>query len=284
MLNAVEKVAREARGHERGIRRYEAPKPAEVRRAADAAHLVLEALQQRRMEVVYQPVVAVAGSDQAQYQLLLRLRDADGKLHNAAEVVPIAEQAGLIVEIDRWVVGQALALIRAQRDKQRALRLFVTQSAHTLATPGQAEWLRTELMVNEIDGSALVIEIRLEDAAVNATEVGRFCGELVADGVPFCLGQFQAGTEAESLLNQLPLAFIKLARKYTMNTPTSELRDELKTMIDLAHRRGLEVIGPAVEDAQSAAALWMSGIDFIQGNLVQEANLDINFDFHQAVL
>ena len=206
------------------------------------------------------------------------------EVHNAAEVVPIAEQAGLIVEIDRWVIGQALALIRAQREDQRMLRLFVTQSAHTLATPGQAEWLRAELMVSETDGSSLVIEIRLEDAALNAVEVGRFCSELVADGVPFCLGQFQAGAEAESLLNQLPLSFIKLARKYTMGSPTPALRDELMTMIELAHRRGLEVIGPAVEDAQSAATLWMSGIDFIQGNLVQEANSDINFDFHQAVL
>ena len=50
------------------------------------------------------------------------------------------------------------------------------------------------------------------------------------------------------------------------------------------HRRGLEVIGHGVEDAQAAATLWMSGIDFIQGNLVQQADQDMNFDFNQAVL
>jgi EAL domain-containing protein (putative c-di-GMP-specific phosphodiesterase class I)/PleD family two-component response regulator len=284
MLNSAEKVAREARASDRGIRRFEPPKAVDTQRASAAATMVIEALQQRRMEVVYQPVVAVAGSDVAQYQLLLRLRDREGKLHNAAEVVPAAEKAGLIVEIDRWVVGQALAQIRVHRDQHRMLRLFVTQSALTIATPGQAEWLRTELMVNEIPGSALAIEVRLEDAALNAAEVGRFCSEMVADGVPFSLGQFQAGTDAESLLNQLPLSFIKLARKYTMGAPTQAVRDELKTVIELAHRRGLEVIGHAVEDAQSAATLWMSGIDFIQGNLVQEANTEINFDFNQAVL
>jgi len=284
MLNTVEKVAREARASDRGIRRYEPPKAVDTHRASVAATLVVEALQQRRMEVAYQPVVAVAGSDVVQYQLLLRLRDVDGKLHNAAEVVPVAEKSGLMVEIDRWVVSQALAQIRAYREQNRMLRLFVTQSAQTIATPGQVEWLRTELMVNDVPGSSLVIEVRLEDAALNAAEVGRFCSELVADGVPFSLGQFQAGTESESLLNQLPLAFIKLARKYSMGVPNQTVRDELKTVIELAHRRGLEVIGHAVEDAQSAATLWMSGIDFIQGNLVQEANTDINFDFNQAVL
>jgi EAL domain-containing protein (putative c-di-GMP-specific phosphodiesterase class I) len=50
------------------------------------------------------------------------------------------------------------------------------------------------------------------------------------------------------------------------------------------HRRGLLVIGHGVEDAQAAATLWMSGIDFIQGNLVQQADEDMNFDFNQAVL
>ena len=55
-------------------------------------------------------------------------------------------------------------------------------------------------------------------------------------------------------------------------------------LIDRAHRRGLEVIGHGVEDAQAAATLWMSGIDFIQGNLVQQADRGLDFDFQQAVL
>ena len=44
------------------------------------------------------------------------------------------------------------------------------------------------------------------------------------------------------------------------------------------------MIGHGVEDAQAAATLWMSGIDYIQGNLVQQADAGMNFDFHQAVL
>ena len=55
-------------------------------------------------------------------------------------------------------------------------------------------------------------------------------------------------------------------------------------MIDRAHRLGLQVIGPQVEDAQGAATLWMSGIDFIQGNLVQPALGELDFDFQHSVL
>ena len=50
-----------------------------------------------RFELAYQPIVAVAGGDEAQYQTLLRLRQTDGTLHTAAEIMPAAETAGRIV-------------------------------------------------------------------------------------------------------------------------------------------------------------------------------------------
>ena len=51
-----------------------------------------------------------------------------------------------------------------------------------------------------------------------------------------------------------------------------------------AHRAGLQIIGQQIEDPQAAAAMWMGGIDFIQGNVVQRAGNELNFDFQNAVL
>ena len=64
----------------------------------------------------------------------------------------------------------------------------------------------------------------------------------------------------------------------------NSVRDRMREAIDRAHRSGLLVIGQQVEDPQAAATLWMSGIDFIQGNLVQEAAGDLEFDFQHSVL
>jgi EAL domain-containing protein (putative c-di-GMP-specific phosphodiesterase class I) len=119
---------------------------------------------------------------------------------------------------------------------------------------------------------------------MHAANVRQFCDSMVADGVQFCLSQFEAGSEPDLLVGQLPLSFVKLDRKYTAGSLTPALRDELKNLIERAHERNLQVIGHGVEDAQAAATLWMSGIDFIQGNLVQQADQAMNFDFHQAVL
>jgi len=284
MLNAVEKVTREARTSERGVRQYEPPKAEDALREATLLKQVREAIAQHSLELLYQPVVAVAGSDDSQYQTLLRLRDSNGRLLSAAEVIPMAERSDLIVDIDRWVLIQALALIRERMAEQRPMRLFVTQSTLTLADSTQAEWLKSELADNDVPGASLVIEIRMEDASIHAATVRQFCDSLVSLGVQFCLSQFELNSETERLLEQLPLGFVKLARKYSAGIQTQSTRDELKTLIDRSHRRGLEVIGTGVEDPQAAATLWMSGIDFIQGNLVQEADSGLDFDFQQAVL
>jgi EAL domain-containing protein (putative c-di-GMP-specific phosphodiesterase class I)/DNA-binding response OmpR family regulator len=284
MLNAVEKVTRDARTNERGVRQYEPPKAEDALREAALLKQVREAIAQQSLELLYQPVVAVAGSDDSQYQTLLRLRDSNGNLLSAAEVIPMAERSDLIVDIDRWVLIQALALIRDRRAEQRPMRLFVTQSPLTLADSSQAEWLKSELADNDVPGASLVIELRMEDASIHVATVRQFCDSLVSLGVQFCLSQFELNAETERLLEQLPLGFVKLARKYSMGIQAQSTRDELKTLIGRAHRRGLEVIGTGVEDPQAAATLWMSGIDFIQGNLVQEADSGLDFDFQQAVL
>ena len=284
MLNAVEKITREARSSEHGVRQYEPPKAEDALREAALLKQVREAIDLNALELLYQPVVAVAGSDDSQYQTLLRLRDSNGSLLSAAEVIPMAERNDLIVDIDRWVLIQALSLIRDRLAEQRPMRLFVTQSPLTLADSSQAEWLKAELTDGEVPGASLVIELRMEDASIHAATVRQFCDSLVSLGVQFCLSQFELNAETERLLEQLPLGFVKLARKYSAGIHTQSTRDELKTLIDRAHRRGLEVIGTGVEDPQAAATLWMSGIDFIQGNLVQEADSGLDFDFQQAVL
>src|SRR3546814_2204714 len=86
-----------------------------------------EALMNDRFELAYQPIVAVAGGEEAQYQTLLRLRDADGNMHTAAEILPAAEAAGMLHEIDRHVLELAIAILDQRVGENRPVRLFVSQ-------------------------------------------------------------------------------------------------------------------------------------------------------------
>lgn len=284
LLNTAERMCREARASGRSVKRYEPPKAEDMEQESALIELVREATMQNGFELIYQPIVAVQGSTDAQYQTLLRLRDATGRVHAASEILPLAERANLIIDIDRWVLTRALSVLQQHRDSGRPLRLFVPQSTTTLGAADQVAWLKAELPAHEVPRGSLVLETRLEDALLFPQVLLSFSRAMLEDGVQLCLGQYENTPEANSVLEQLPLGFIKLAHKYVSGPDSQALRDDLRSMIDHAHLLDIQVIGHRVEDAKAAATLWMSGVDYIQGNLVQSAAGAMEFDFSAAVL
>jgi len=283
LLDALEQATRAARSDPTGISTHVPKQPSATGEDALVAD-IRTALCDGGLELSFQPVVAVAGGQDAQFQVLLRMRDADGNLHRAGKLVPAAESAGLMPDVDRWVLEQSIALMQRRRDEGRAVRLLVSQSPRTLARDLHAQWLQEMLASHGIEGPSLVIDLRLDDALLHSITLRQFCEQLVPAGVQFCLSQYAQGPEADVLLEQLPLGYLRLSPRYSDAHADPALRDELRGIIDRAHRLGLQVIGPQVENAQSAATLWMSGIDLIQGNLVQQANEALDFDFQHAVL
>jgi EAL domain-containing protein (putative c-di-GMP-specific phosphodiesterase class I)/PleD family two-component response regulator len=275
-LEATERAALQARQQPENVAAYVAPAQPE-----DEARL---SLVDADLELAYQPIVAVAGSDLPQYQVLLRMRQADGTLIPAAQAVPAAELAGRIVELDREVMQRVLDLLARHQAEGKALRLFVSQSPRSLARESFAEWLLQSIAGGGIEGTSLIIDLRLDDALIHSVTLRQFCSRLMPAGVQFCLSQFEPGQEAEALLTQLPLGYLRVSSRYAAAHNDPALRDQLRGMIDLAHRLGLQVIGQQIEDPQAAAAMWMGGVDFIQGNLVQGVSSELGFDFHNAVL
>ena len=275
-LEATERSALQARLRSSGVAAYVPPSDTEAQERL--------ALLEGQLELAYQPIVAVAGNEQAQYQVLLRLRQPDGTLLSAAQVVPAAEASGRIADLDQQVMEHALDMIAQRSEAGSPLRLFVSQSPRTLAREAFADWLLQTIASRRIDASLVVIDLRLGDALIHSVTLGEFCRRLMAAGVQFCLSQFEPGTEADALLNQLPLGYVRMAGRYAGAHADAELRDQLRGSIDLAHRLGLQVIGQQIEDPQAAAAMWMGGVDFIQGNLVQAVGSELGFDFHNAVL
>lgn len=275
-LEAVERTTLQARLLSAGV-------AAHVRREDVAAQEHL-ALLEGQLELAYQPIVAVAGGNTAQYQVLLRLRQADGTVLAAGQVIPAAEAAGRIADLDQQVLDHALGLLDLYRHATQPLSLFVSQSLRTLARDAFADWLLESLARRQIAGEALVIDVRLPDALIHTVTLQQFCSRMSEAGVRFCLSQFEPGSEANALLTQLPLTYVRMAARFSSSHANQRTRDELRAAIDNAHRAGLQIIGQQIEDPQAAAAMWMGGVDFIQGNMVQSAGSELNFDFHNAVL
>ena len=83
------------------------------------------------------------------------------------------------------------------------------------------------------------------------------------------------------LLERFGIAYIKLAPRYGgTDLRDNAVREELRMIVTTAHHHGAKVIASRIEDAQSASQLWNVGIDYLQGDFVQQAGQDLVFDFN----
>jgi EAL domain-containing protein (putative c-di-GMP-specific phosphodiesterase class I) len=243
--------------------------------------LIRAALKAEDFQLLFQPIVSLQGDPDEQFQALLRLRGDGGKLYTASDILPVAERAGLTADIDRWVLSHCL-LVLAERARQRKpVRLFVSQTIETACDVQRVGWLRQLLETRRLAGEQLVIEFRLNEAIAHLRELTTFIDALKDLGVTLSLAAFESNQTALQVLDHLPVSFVKLAPRYIGGgLRDTNLREELRQLVAHVHGLGRKLIAPRIEDAQSASLLWTAGVDYIQGDFVQQAGQDMTFDFH----
>ncbi|MEO5561276.1 MAG: EAL domain-containing protein [Dokdonella sp.] len=234
-------------------------------------------------QLLFQPIVSLRGEEDEQFQVLLRLQGDDQRLHTAAELIPAAERAGLMVAVDRWVLQRCVQLLGRRAHDTRAPRLFVSQSLDSVRDPASPDWLRQLLARDPIAADTLCVELSANDATRALTAVSRYAVAIKNAGARLSLSGFEAGVLGERLLQALPADFIKVSPRY-LRFDDALICSELRTLVERLQGDGKRVIAPRVEDARGAATLWAAGVDFIQGNFVQQAGAELAFDFQAAIL
>jgi diguanylate cyclase (GGDEF)-like protein len=282
MLNAAERTMAEARAPGRNhIGVFHATRKSPANADETLSQLIRAAIKAEDFQLLFQPIVALQGGEEEQFQALLRLRGDGGKLYTATDILPVAERDGVSGEIDRWVLSRCLLVLAERARQRRPVRLFVGQSIEAASDPQRVGWLRQLLETRRLAGEQLVVEFRLPEALARVQELTTYSAALGELGVTLAISAFEVSQAALQLLQQLPVTFIKLAPRYIgegLRNPT--MREELRQIVTAAHERGRKVIAPRIEDAQSASLLWTIGVDYIQGDFVQQAGHDMSFDFH----
>jgi diguanylate cyclase (GGDEF)-like protein/PAS domain S-box-containing protein len=227
-----------------------------IRAALDEDRLVLHA----------QPVVETASGAMTQHELLIRMLDLDGALIEPGRFLPIAERYGLIREIDRWVIGKAIAMLGQERAGGRTPVVEINLSGQSLGDPDLAEHVRQALAAAEVDPRQLIFEVT-ETAAIGNIAAARGCAQrLGALGCRFALDDFGAGFGSFYYLKHLPFDFIKIDGEFVRSCtvdPTDRL--VVRAVVELARGMSKLTIAEFVGDAQTLAVLRELGVDYVQG-------------------
>ena len=215
------------------------------------------ALRTKGLHLVYQAIVRLDGSLLPRYQALLRMRSQDGFVHTAAELLPVAEQSGLITMLDRWSLEQCLVLLDEHQRQTRPLHLFVSQSNDSLQERDYPAWLAERLNLRGVRGNRLVLDFRCQDISRAPQALMQAASRIKALGVGLCLSGVDRSMEAAKLLDLLPLDYIKL---------TPGLNTHPGALVPIAHARGIAVIATQVEDPVLLRKLQDAGVDSAQGH------------------
>ena len=189
------------------------------------------------------------------------------------EILAAAGEAGLLPELDLWVLRSAAALQKSWLGMPGAPpRLGINISSVTLHDPRFAQQLRAVLEAEGLPAEALEIEIPEDLAVRDLPGVARTMGAIHEIGVPLALDDFGAGHSNLTHVVNLPVQRLKLDRSNVALLPDDpKAYAILRTTMAMARSMGIEVIAEGVETEAQAEALARLGCHVIQGWLIAKA-------------
>jgi diguanylate cyclase (GGDEF)-like protein/PAS domain S-box-containing protein len=242
--------------------------------------LIREAIEHDRFRLVYQPIASLHGETSERYEVLVRMRDSEGKEILPGQFIPVAEKHGLIREIDRWVIGRAIRVLSERRRSGRDTTFFLKISGASLDDDTLLPWLSEQITSSRLEGDSLVFEVSEAAAVTNLKSARQFAKGLQELRCRFSLDHFGNGMNSFQLLKHLPADFLKIDGSFMHNLATDQEQQAMvKSITDMAHSMGKTTIAEFVEDASSLAVLWQCGVNYIQGHFLQAPDEAMEFDF-----
>src|SRR3954447_21126401 len=226
--------------------------------------VIREALDNDNFVLFCQPVFSLQAERITQYELLLRLRDGDGRMVRPFGFLEPADRFGLVAEIDRWVVRNALDLL--ERDLTGDLRLEVNLAAASLGDFELTSLIEQQIAMTDLDPGRLILEVSENIAAANLEDCERLAKRLRGLGCGFALDDFGSTFASFRHLRDLPINYLKIDGDLVVTVTESRTGQlTIKSLVELAKGLGAETIAEYVSDDQTLEFLREQGVGYAQG-------------------
>lgn len=228
----------------------------------------------------YQPVIPLLGAPGGMYEVSLLLKDEATDAVTDMGFLQIAESHGLLGQIDRWMIGHAIATAAERAKAGKPVRLMVRIAQESLLDAKLPEFIRTRLAECGAEGACLLLQIPESKVFVNLVAAQKLAAELDPMGIAIVLEQFGAGLDSSQLLSHFKPGLIKLDRAFMEDLAKShDNQQKVHELAQKARDLGIQSIAEGVQDAGSMTTLFASNVDYVEGDFLAEAGPDMNYDF-----
>ncbi len=238
-------------------------------RARDRLQLAADlraALESDQLHLAYQPIVSLRTGQVEGYEALLRWTHPTRGPLSPAEVIPIAEQSALIVDLGGWVLRTAarqMAQWQVLWGDERYVSVNV--AASQLTTHALLRQVRLALAESRLDPDRLLLEVT-ESSLIDDIEASiAQMEEVRALGVRFALDDFGTGYSSLSYLQRFPVDVLKIDKAFidALDDPDGVLL--VRAIVNMAASLQLRVVAEGVEEREQAEALQRFGCHLVQG-------------------
>jgi len=270
-VSTADRACREAKdGHSDGLVVYERDSAAFQEREAELN--LVERLSgpnaTEGMFVEMQPIMSLSAPHESlNFEVLLRMRDAEGRIGPAGPLIAAAEKSGRMSVIDRWVLSTTLGWI-----EDNAASLVNTRFICMNLSGASLNDERFVADTLEILGryshvaNRLCMEITESVALHDLNNTRRFIDQVRAFGVKVALDDFGAGYTSFSYLKELPADVLKIDGNFIVNINAHPANVAIvEAIVSLAVNLGMKTIAEWAEDAATVRTLAEIGVDYVQG-------------------
>lgn len=228
---------------------------------------ILNGLREDQFFLVYQPLFYLHSEDIAEVEALIRWNHPEKGLLYPDRFIELAEQTGLIVNIDQWVLETACKQLKSWKEsKKPKVILSVNISSKTFEMKSFAPDLIAIVNKYDIDPKLLQLEITERMFIKNIEESIIKLNELRAMGIHVAIDDFGIGYSSLSYIIRLPIDSIKIDKSFIQNISSSkEAKTIVSTIINLCKTLNLNVIAEGIESRLELDYLKANQCDIGQG-------------------
>jgi len=279
LVRRADAAMREVKQSGRAGFRFHQPQPAGVAAQARSRmrldHAMRQALAQGRFRLHYQPQVDLQTGRVLGAEALIRWRDAELGEISPGEFIPVAEETGFIVAIDRWVMREAAQQAVAWRAAGLGLVMSVNVSALQFRQPGFVDGVADALRHAGLPADGLELELTESILIQDAEEAMQRLQALAQLGVRLAIDDFGIGYSSLAYLKRFPIGRLKIDRSFISGLPR-EASDAaiVRAIVSMGRAMNLQIVAEGVETEAQRAFLEGAGCDIYQGYLFAPA-LDV---------
>ena len=231
---------------------------------------VTRAAEENRLELFFQPIAAIGSQGPPRFhELTVKLRGDDGQLVPPSEFIPAAERYNAMSIIDRWVVQQAVGLLRQRQQRGAQLPMLAVNVSGTSLNEQSFVDLALASLADPVIAGAICFEITETAAVTNLADAIHFMRELKTRGCKFALDDFGTGLSSFMYLRTLPVDFLKIDGQFIAQIAADPVdRSMVEAIGKVGRALGIATIAECVETAVVLEELKRLGVDYAQGYFI----------------